>query len=171
MYSLIDHRELKGSAERIKYFKTLEEVKSWLGEDFLWCESIDDINDQLREEAQGDAYYELEEPWTPKTSIIAVLSATRVERRQKMNINEKFSELAQYKRIQEETAAIIDSLQDEIKAYMTENNIDTLASDEHKAIYKDQIRHTVDTTALKKDLPDVAERYSITRSFKFFKFA
>ena len=38
------------------------------------------------------------------------------------DINIMFSELAQYTRIMEEAAATVDSLKDEIKAYMNEHN-------------------------------------------------
>ena len=40
------------------------------------------------------------------------------------------SELAKYNRMQEETAAIIDGLKDQIKSYMTANNLETLTGDE-----------------------------------------
>lgn len=53
-----------------------------------------------------------------------------------MSINEIMKELAQYKRLQEETAAIIEGLTDQIKAYMIENQLDTITGDEHKATYK-----------------------------------
>lgn len=59
MYNLVDHRILKGDTERNNYFSTLEEVKNWLGDDYAWCETVGDINDMLREEAKGEAYYEL----------------------------------------------------------------------------------------------------------------
>lgn len=88
-----------------------------------------------------------------------------------MNINELFSELAQYNRIAEETAAIIDGLKDTIKEYMTENGIETLTGDEHKAIYKTVTSSRIDTTALKKELPEVANRYSKTTTAKRFTFA
>jgi predicted phage-related endonuclease len=88
-----------------------------------------------------------------------------------MNINELFSELAQYNRIAEETAAIIDGLKDTIKQYMTENGIETLTGDEHKAIYKTVTSSRIDTTALKKELPEVANRYSKTTTAKRFTFA
>ena len=36
----------------------------------------------------------------------------------------------------EEAAAMVDSLKDEIKAYMNEHNTDILTGDEHRATYK-----------------------------------
>ena len=88
-----------------------------------------------------------------------------------MDINKLFAELAQYNRLAEETAAIIDGLKDTIKAYMTENGIDTLSGDEHKATYKSVTSSRIDTTAIKKDLPEVAARYSKTTTSKRFTFA
>lgn len=43
-----------------------------------------------------------------------------------MNINKIMSELAQYKCLQDETAAIIESLTGNIKQYMTQNQLETL---------------------------------------------
>ncbi len=88
-----------------------------------------------------------------------------------MNIYETMKELAQYTRIQEETSAIIDGLKDQIKTYMQENGLDTLASDEHKATYKPVSSTRIDTIALKKDLPDVAKQYSKTTTSNRFTFA
>lgn len=86
------------------------------------------------------------------------------------NINFIMSELAKYNRMQEETAAIIDGLKDQIKSYMTENNLETLTGDEHKASYKIVSSTRIDTTALKKELPDIASRYSTTSSTMRFSF-
>lgn len=87
------------------------------------------------------------------------------------NINFIMSELAKYNRIKDETDAIIDGLKDEIKAYMTENNLDTITGDEHKATYKEVSSTRIDTTALKKELPEIATRYSKTTNTMRFTFA
>ena len=87
------------------------------------------------------------------------------------NINVIMSELAKYNRMQEETAAIIDGLKDQIKSYMTENNLETLTGDEHKASYKIVSSTRIDTAALKKELPEIATRYSTTTSTMRFSFA
>ena len=87
------------------------------------------------------------------------------------NINFIMSELAKYNRIKDETDAIIDGLKDEIKAYMTENNLDTITGDEHKATYKEVSSTRIDTTALKKELPDIATRYTKTTNTMRFTFA
>ncbi len=77
-----------------------------------------------------------------------------------MNYNEIFTELAKYTRMKEELEEIIENLKDTVKQYMTENNIDTLTGDEHKAIYKQVTSNRLDSAALKKELPDIAKRYT-----------
>lgn len=88
-----------------------------------------------------------------------------------MNINEIMAELAQYKRLQEEAAAMVESLTDTLKQYMTENQLDTLTGAEHKATYKTVTSSRIDTTALKKALPEVATAYTKTTEIRRFTFA
>jgi len=88
-----------------------------------------------------------------------------------MSINEIMKELAQYKRLQDETAAIIEGLTDKLKQYMTENQLETLTGDEHKATYKTVTSSRIDTTALKKALPEVATAYTKTTETRRFTFA
>jgi len=87
------------------------------------------------------------------------------------NINEIFAELAQYQRLQEEAAAMVEALKDEVKQHMTAAGLDTLTGSEHKATYKTVVSSRIDTTALKKDLPDVANKYTKTTETKRFTFA
>lgn len=88
-----------------------------------------------------------------------------------MNINEIMKELAQYKRLQDETAAMIEGLTDKIKAYMAENQLETLTGDEHKATYKTVTSTRIDTAALKKAMPEVATAYTKTIETRRFTFA
>ena len=88
-----------------------------------------------------------------------------------MNINEIMAQLAQYQRMQDETTAIIDGLRDQIKKYMTDNGMDTLTGDEHKATYKEVASTRIDTKALKTELPDIATRYTTTTTTMRFTFA
>nr|DAK62597.1 MAG TPA: Exonuclease [Caudoviricetes sp.] len=88
-----------------------------------------------------------------------------------MDINALMTELAQYIRIQEEAAATVEALKDQIKAAMTAAGVDTLVGSEHKATYKAVTSYRVDTTALKKDLPDVVARYTKTTETRRFTFA
>ena len=87
------------------------------------------------------------------------------------NIDAIMRELAQYTRLQEETAAIIDGLKDELKAIMQERNTDTLTGTEHKASYKAVVSSRIDTTALKKDAPEIAAKYTRTTESRRFTFA
>lgn len=86
------------------------------------------------------------------------------------DINEIFAELAQYTRIEEEAAAMVEALKDEIKSRMTAADVDTLTGAEHKATYKSVTSSRIDTTALKKDLPEVATKYTKTTQSKRFVF-
>lgn len=87
------------------------------------------------------------------------------------NIDNIMGELAQYTRLQEETAVIIDGLKDELKAIMKERNTDTLTGTEHKASYKAVVSSRIDTTAIKKEMPEVAAKYTRTTETRRFTFA
>lgn len=88
-----------------------------------------------------------------------------------MNINAIMAELAQYTRMAEEIAATVDGLKDTIKKYMEENQLETLTGNEHKATYKTVTSSRIDTTALKRNAPDIAEKYTKTTETKRFTFA
>lgn len=88
-----------------------------------------------------------------------------------MNINQLMAELAQYIRMQEEASAMVESLKDQLKAQMQAAGVDTLAGDEHKATYKAVTSSRVDTTALKRDLPEIAAQYTKTTTARRFTFA
>lgn len=88
-----------------------------------------------------------------------------------MNIDCIMRELAEYIRMQEEAAAMVESLKDQLKAQMQAAGVDTLAGAEHKATYKAVTSCRVDTTALKKDLPEIAARYTKTTEARRFTFA
>lgn len=88
-----------------------------------------------------------------------------------MDVNTIMAELAQYIRIQEEAAATVEALKDQLKAQMQAAGVDTLAGAEHKATYKAVTSSRVDTTALKRELPDIAARYTKTTETRRFTFA
>ncbi len=78
------------------------------------------------------------------------------------------TELQELKRMQEELAAEIEALQDQVKEHMTATGIDTLAAGVFKVSYKAVISTRFDSTAFKKAMPEVAEQYmkqTITRRF------
>lgn len=85
-------------------------------------------------------------------------------------INGIMAELAKYNRMKEELEAIIDGLKDDLKKYMDANKLDTLTGTEHKATYKPVTSFRVDTTSLKKELPEIAARYTISTTTKRFSF-
>lgn len=86
------------------------------------------------------------------------------------NIDIIMGELAQYTRLQEETATIIDGLKDELKNIMRAQNTEVLQGTEHKASYKAVISSRIDTTALKKDAPEIAAKYTRTTKSRRFLF-
>lgn len=88
-----------------------------------------------------------------------------------MALDEIMSELAQYIRMQEEAAAMVESLKDQLKKHMDAAGVDTLAGSEHKATYKAVTSTRIDTAAIKKDLPEIAEKYTRTTETRRFLFA
>lgn len=88
-----------------------------------------------------------------------------------MSIDAIMAELAQYIRMQEEAAAMVESLKDQLKERMTAAGVESLAGAEHKATYKAVTSSRVDTTALKKELPELAARYTKTTTSRRFTFA
>ena len=71
-------------------------------------------------------------------------------------MSSKVKELRELKRMQEELAAEIESVQDAIKAEMTARATDTLNGEDYKITWKEVTSTRLDTTALKKALPEVA---------------
>lgn len=87
-----------------------------------------------------------------------------------MNIDSIMKELAEYIRMGEQIAATVDGLKDQLKQIMQEQNTDTLTGTEHKATYKAVTSSRLDTTALKRELPEIAARYSKSSETKRFTF-
>lgn len=89
------------------------------------------------------------------------------------NINATIRELAEYSRMAEELSAQIESLKDEIKAYMTEAEVDELLGEngEH-VIWKSVISNKFDSTAFKKsewgELYKEFTKVTETKPFKFY---
>lgn len=88
-----------------------------------------------------------------------------------MSISEldmKVKELRELRRMAEELQAEIDATQDAIKAHMDSQGVDTLAGSDWKVTWKPVTISRMDTAALKKALPDVAQaftRETTTRRF------
>lgn len=86
------------------------------------------------------------------------------------NLDEIMKEVAEYTRMAEEIAAMLDSLKDLLKKHMEENQLETLAGSEHKATYKTVVSSRIDTAALKRNAPEIAEQYTKTTKTKRFLF-
>lgn len=86
------------------------------------------------------------------------------------NLDEIMREVAEYTRMAEEIGATLDSLKDLLKKYMKENQLETLAGSEHKATYKTIVSSRIDTAALKRNAPEIAEQYTKTTKTKRFLF-
>lgn len=86
-------------------------------------------------------------------------------------MNSKVQELRELRRMADELAAEIDGLTDSIKAEMTSRQVDTLAGTDWKITWKPVTSTRLDTAALKKALPDVAERFSKTSTSRRFVLA
>ncbi len=79
-----------------------------------------------------------------------------------MSISEldmKVKELRELRRMAEELQAEIDATQDAIKAHMDSQGVDTLAGSDWKVTWKPVTSSRMDTAALKKALPEIAERF------------
>ena len=88
-----------------------------------------------------------------------------------MNINETLQALAEYNRMKEEIDAEIETLKDALKAYMQENNTDTIIGIDHKATWKTVKSNRFDSAALKKDAPELYASYTVATENKRFTFA
>ena len=79
-----------------------------------------------------------------------------------MSISEldmKAKELRELARRAEELQAEIDAAQDAIKAHMDSQGVDTRAGSDWKVTWKPVTSSRMDTAALKKALPEIAERF------------
>lgn len=74
-------------------------------------------------------------------------------------MDQKVKELRELRRMQEELAAEIEAIQDELKSHMDAHGMDTLLGFDWKVTWKSVTSSRLDTTALKKELPDIAARF------------
>ena len=82
------------------------------------------------------------------------------------NLEPKIKELMELRRMKEELDTEITSIEDEIKQSM--GNEETLIAGAFKVTWKAITSSRIDTTALKKALPEIAERFmkqTTTRRF------
>ncbi len=91
-----------------------------------------------------------------------------------MSMNEmdsKIKELRELRRMADELQAEIDGLTDSIKAEMTARDTDTLTGSDWKVTWKAVTSSRLDTTALKKALPDLAQQFTKTSTSRRFVLA
>ena len=80
----------------------------------------------------------------------------------------KVTELQELRRMAEDLAAEIESLQDAIKAHMIENDTEQLTAGAFKVSYKAVISSRLDTSALKKAMPEIVAQYTKTTTTRRF---
>ena len=88
-----------------------------------------------------------------------------------MSINEmdsKIKELRELRRMADELAAEMESIQDSIKQHMTAAGVDTINGTDWKVTYKTVTSSRIDTAALKKALPDLVEQFTKTTTARRF---
>ncbi len=88
-----------------------------------------------------------------------------------LNTNEltaKVKQIQELKRMQEEIAAELETLTDTVKAEMTERNTTEMVVDCFKVRWTPVTSSRLDTNALKRELPEVAERYTKQTESKRF---
>ena len=88
-----------------------------------------------------------------------------------MSINElesKARELRELRRMADELAGEIESITDSIKAHMDAEGVDTISGTDWKVTYKAVTSSRLDTNALKKALPDLAQQFTKTTTARRF---
>ena len=86
-------------------------------------------------------------------------------------LSAKILELRELKRLQEELSGEIEAIQDDIKRHMDATQVDTLSGNDWKVTYKAVTSSRLDTSALKKALPDIAAQYTKTTTSRRFLLA
>lgn len=91
-----------------------------------------------------------------------------------MNLREIEKKIKEYKELQrmaDELSAEMEKIKDELKAEFEAENTDTIITETYKATYKPVISNRVDTAALKKAMPEIAEKFTKTTTTKRFLIA
>ena len=87
------------------------------------------------------------------------------------NLDSQIHELRELRRMADELATAIDTIQDAIKAEMTAAGVDVLTGSDWKATWKIVTSSRIDTAALKKALPDLAAQFTKTSTARRFSVA
>ena len=83
-------------------------------------------------------------------------------------IQSKVNELRELRRMADELAAEIEAAQDAIKAHMTAIDADTLTGVDYKITWKSVTSSRFDSTAFKKAMPELAERFTKSTTSRRF---
>ena len=83
----------------------------------------------------------------------------------------KLNELAELRKMAEDLNAEIEAIQNEIKSHMTEEATDTITAGAFKVTWKAVTSTRIDTTALRKDLPEIWQEYGKTTTTRRFSVA
>lgn len=86
----------------------------------------------------------------------------------RQDIEGKVQEIRELKRMQEELSAELEALTCEIKAHMDAEGVDTISGTDWKVTYKAVTSSRIDTSALKKALPDLAQQFTRTTTARRF---
>jgi predicted phage-related endonuclease len=86
----------------------------------------------------------------------------------RQDIEGKVQEIRELKRMQEELSAELEALTCEIKAHMDAEGVDTISGTDWKVTYKAVTSSRIDTSALKKALPDLAQQFTKTTTARRF---
>ena len=87
------------------------------------------------------------------------------------NLDSQIHELRELRRMADELAAEIDTIQDAIKREMEAAGVDVLTGSDWKATWKIVTSSRIDTAALKKALPDLAAQFTKTSTVRRFSVA
>lgn len=85
-----------------------------------------------------------------------------------VEMNTKIKELRELRRMADELAAEIESITDSIKAHMDAEGVDTINGTDWKVTYKTVTTSRLDTSALKKALPDLVQQFTKTTTARRF---
>lgn len=88
-----------------------------------------------------------------------------------MDINATLKSIAQYRLMEEEAKRERETLEAEVKEYMTANALTELIGDEHRATYKEIISNRFDSKAFKADHADMYTAYQKSSTSMRFTFA
>ena len=86
-------------------------------------------------------------------------------------IESKVKELRELRRMAEELNAEIEAIQDSIKAEMTARSTEELTGSDWRITWKNVTSSRMDTTALKKELPEIAARFLLKTTARRFVLA